>query len=121
MQLGLNINFYIFLPFSTLLFVIVYLFTENKSDLFKFLVNIPYSEERAAYKEMNDRLIEYLAKTQTEEKISLKEAMGSIEKAFIARALELKGGDHNLAAEMLSISMSTIYRKEDKPAATDAN
>lgn len=113
-QLGLNINFSIFLPLSTLLFVIVYLFTENRSDLFKFLVNIPYSEERAAYKEMNDRLIEYLAKTQTDEKISLKEAMGSIEKAFIARALELKGGDHNLAAEMLSISMSTIYRKEDK-------
>jgi len=120
MQLGFDINFSIFLPLSTLLFVIVYLFTENRSDLFKFLVNIPYSEERAAYKEVNDRLIEYLARTQTDEKISLKEAMGSIEKAFIARALELKGGDHNLAAEMLSISMSTIYRKEDKSAANDA-
>lgn len=121
MQIGLDINFSIFLPLSTLLFVIVYLFTENRSDLFKFLVNIPYSEERAAYKEMNDRLIEYLAKTQTDEKISLKEAMGSIEKAFITRALELKGGDHNLAAEMLSISMSTIYRKEVKSPANDVN
>ena len=115
MQLGLDINFSIFLPLSTLLFVIAYLFTESRSDLFKFMVNIPYSHERAAYKEVNDNIIEYLSKTQTDEKISLKEAMSAIEKAFIARALELKGGDHNLAAELLSISMSTIYRKEEKP------
>lgn len=114
MQVGFEINFSIILPFSTLLFLIVYLFTENKRDLFKFLVTIPYSNERTAYKELNDKVIEYIARTQTEEKVSLKEAMSAIEKAFISRALEIKDGNHNLAAEMLSISMSTIYRKEER-------
>lgn len=114
-QIDSIINLSFFLPICTLIFLIIYLFTENKRDLFRVLVNIPYSQERVAYKELNDRVIEYLSKTQTEEKISLKEAMATIEKAFISRALEIKDGDHNLAAEMLSISMSTIYRKEDKP------
>ncbi len=114
MQSGIKINFSIFLPISTFIFVIVYLFTENKNDLFRFLVNIPFSSERAAYKEINGRVIEYLSKTQTDEKLSLKEMMSEIERTFINNALEAKDGDHNLAAQLLSISLSTIYRNKEK-------
>ncbi len=114
MQIGIKINLSIFLPISTLIFVIVYLFTENRSDLFRFLVNIPFSSERAAYKEISERVIEYISKAQTDEKLSLKEMMAEIERTFINNALEIKDGNHNLAAELLSISLSTIYRNKEK-------
>jgi len=114
MQIGIKMNFSIFLPISTLIFVIVYLFTENRSDLFRFLVNIPFSSERAAYKEISERVIEYISKAQTDEKLSLKEMMAEIERTFINNALEIKDGNHNLAAELLSISLSTIYRNKEK-------
>ncbi len=114
MQIGIKINFSIFLPISTLIFVIVYLFTENRNDLFRFLVNIPFSSERAAYKEISGRVIDYISKAQTDEKLSLKEMMAEIERTFINNALEIKDGNHNLAAELLSISLSTIYRNKEK-------
>jgi len=114
MQIGIQINLSIFIPVSTLIFVIVYLFTENKNNLFRFLVNIPFSSERAPYREINEQVIEYLSKTQTDEKLSLKEMMTEIERTFINNALEIKDGNHSLAAELLSISLSTIYRNKDK-------
>jgi len=77
-------------------------------------VNIPFSSERAPYREINEQVIEYLSKTQTDEKLSLKEMMTEIERTFINNALEIKDGNHSLAAELLSISLSTIYRNKDK-------
>jgi len=114
MHFGLLINFSILLPLSTLVFLMAYLFTETRKDLYKFLIYIPYSSERIAYKELNDRVIEYMSKTQMEEQISLKEAMHTIEKVFVTRALKIKDGNHNLAAELLSTSMSTVYRNKDR-------
>ena len=114
MHFGFLINLSILLPLSTLVFLMAYLFTETRKDLYKFLIYIPNSSERIAYKELNDRVIEYMSKTQMEEQISLKEAMHTIEKVFVTRALKIKDGNHNLAAELLSTSMSTVYRNKDR-------
>lgn len=114
MQLGLNLNWSIFLPLCTLCFVSVYLFTENKQNLFRFLTKIPYLPERAAYNKLNQRVIDYVGKIQTDEQLSLKEMMSDIERTFVANAIEIKDGDHNLAAELLSVSLSTIYRNKDR-------
>jgi hypothetical protein len=113
-QLNSIVNLSLFLPYCTLMFLIAYLFTETRKDLYKFLIYIPYSSERIAHKELNDRVIEYMSKTQMEEQISLREAMHTIERAFVTRALKIKDGDHNLAAELLSTSMSTVYRNKEK-------
>jgi len=114
MQAGVQINWSIFLPLSTIAFILAYLFTENRNDLFKVLVNIPFSEERKAYKLINSRILEYISKTQTNESISLKGLLSEIEKTFITNTLEMNDGNHNLAAELLSISISTIYRNKKR-------
>ena len=114
MQLGLDITWSLFLPVTTLFFVVVYLYTENKNDLFKFLVNIPYSNERKTYNQLTSHILEYISKTQTDEPVSLKNMMAEIEKIFVNNALEIKDGNHNLAAELLSISLSTVYRHKNK-------
>ena len=114
-QIGANVNLSILLPICSLIFILVYLLTENKTDLFRFLVNIPFSNERKAYKELNTRVLEYIAKTQTDEPVSLKNLMSEIEKIVITNALEIKDGNHNLAAELLSVSLSTVYRLKYKP------
>jgi len=101
-------------PLATLIFLIIYLHTENKDDLFKILVTVPFSSERKAYMELNDRVLNYIAMTQTDEKTSLKNLLSDIERTFITNALEIKDGDHNLAAELLSISISTVYRNKKR-------
>jgi len=40
--------------------------------------------------------------------------MNEIEKTFVTHALEIKDGNHNLAAELLSTSLSTIYRNKER-------
>jgi len=114
MHFGANLNLSLFLPICTLLFITVYLFTESRHDLFRFLVNVPYSPERAAYKALNNRVIEYISKTQTNEKLPLKEFMHDIETAIIENVLEIKDGNHSLTAELLSVSLSTVYRNKKK-------
>ena len=114
MQGGLNMNLSIYLPIGTLFFFVIYLFTENKHNLFRLLVFIPFSRERAAYLELNERVIGYIARAQTNEVISLRELMHDIEKSIIADVLEIKDGNHSLAAEMLSVSLSTVYRNKQK-------
>ena len=113
-QIGTTVNLSILLPISSLIFLLIYLFTENKIDLFRILVNIPFSEERKAYVQLNTRVLEYIAKTQTDEPVPLKDFLNDIEKIFIKNALEIKDGNHNLAAELLSISLSTVYRHKNK-------
>lgn len=113
-QIGSNINLSILLPLCSLIFILVYLLTENKIDLFRFLVNIPFSIERKAYSQLNQRILEYIAKTQTDETIPLKILISEIEHIFITSALEVKDGNHNQAAELLSISLSTVYRHKGK-------
>lgn len=116
MLLGFGFSLSIIFPLATLIFLFIYLYTDNKDDLFKLLVTIPFSSERKAYRELNERVLNYIAMTQTDEKISLKSLLSDIERTFITNALEIKDGDHNLAAELLSISISTVYRnkKRDK-------
>jgi DNA-binding NtrC family response regulator len=114
MQLGIEITWSLFLPFTTLIFVTVYLFTKDRNNLFRLLVNVPFSKERKAYKQLNARVLEYISKTQTDEPLPLKKIMSDIEQTFINNALEIKDGNLNLAAELLSISISTVYRYKDK-------
>jgi len=114
MLTGFSFSLSFIFPLATLIFLIIYLHTENKDDLFKILVTIPFSSERKAYMELNDRVLNYIAMTQTDEKTSLKNLLSDIERTFITNALEIKDGDHNLAAELLSISISTVYRNKKR-------
>ncbi|MGA0935020.1 MAG: helix-turn-helix domain-containing protein [Pseudohongiellaceae bacterium] len=114
MLTGFSFSLSFIFPLATLIFLIIYLHTENKDDLFKILVTVPFSSERKAYMELNDRVLNYIAMTQTDEKTSLKNLLSDIERTFITNALEIKDGDHNLAAELLSISISTVYRNKKR-------
>jgi len=114
MLTGFSFSLSFIFPFATLIFLIIYLHTENKDDLFKILVTVPFSSERKAYMELNDRVLNYIAMTQSDEKTSLKNLLSDIERTFITNALEIKDGDHNLAAELLSISISTVYRNKKR-------
>ena len=114
MLTGFSFSLSFIFPLATLIFLIIYLHTENKDDLFKILVTVPFSSERKAYMELNDRVLNYIAMTQTNEKTSLKNLLSDIERTFITNALEIKDGDHNLAAELLSISISTVYRNKKR-------
>ena len=114
MLTGFSFSLSFIFPLATLIFLIIYLHTENKDDFFKILVTVPFSSERKAYMELNDRVLNYIAMTQTDEKTSLKNLLSDIERTFITNALEIKDGDHNLAAELLSISISTVYRNKKR-------
>ena len=114
MLTGFSFSLSFIFPLATLIFLIIYLHTENKDDLFKILVTVPFPSERKAYMELNDRVLNYIAMTQTDEKTSLKNLLSDIERTFITNALEIKDGDHNLAAELLSISISTVYRNKKR-------
>jgi len=114
MLTGFSFSLSFIFPLATLIFLIIYLHTENKDDLFKILVTVPFSSERKAYMELNDRVLNYIAMTQTDEKTSLENLLSDIERTFITNALEIKDGDHNLAAELLSISISTVYRNKKR-------
>ena len=114
MLTGFSFSLSFIFPLVTLIFLVIYLHTENKDDLFKILVTVPFSSERKAYMELNDRVLNYIAMTQTDEKTSLKNLLSDIERTFITNALEIKDGDHNLAAELLSISISTVYRNKKR-------
>lgn len=109
-QFEINIKIPILIPICTLIFILVYIQSENQHGLFRLLVHIPYSKEREAYLELNKKLIDYISKTQTDEQLSLKSLMMEIETSLIASALDTKDGNYNLAAELLSISPSTVYR-----------
>ena len=112
--LDIQFNFSVIFPLCTIIFFYVYLFTESKHDLFQFLVQIPFSEERAIYKNFTNNIIRYISETQTNERVSLKQTLTAIEEDFIENALKTQDGSPRKAADLLSISLSTIYRHGKK-------
>ena len=110
MRLDYTLNMSIVMPIGTLIVFTIYLFTESKHELFQFLMHIPFTAERKAYKKLNHQIIKYISDSKTEDQIDLKGMLSAIEDRFIELALETKGGNHKQAAKLLSISLSTMYR-----------
>lgn len=104
MQMGVKITGSVFASLSIIMFVMIFMVTEDEHQLFRFLTYIPATSEYKLVNNLRSAIF-------TASKARLQEAVQQFEMAVISEAVVKHGGNKTLAASSLGISRTTLRRK----------
>ena len=112
MKLGAHVNATFIIPLTTIFLVLAISNSERKESLYKILLKLPYTTERASYQTIINEIESFLTNTSVGQQSSLKNLTSSLEKHIISMALEISNGSQTQAASLLDTSASSICRKK---------
>jgi len=111
MKLGWQINATIVTSSTITIFLIVLIYTERESQLFKLLINIPGTKENTVHKKVGKIIYNVLSGTYKKQPIELRQTLQQIEETIIVCVLKEFDGSQTQASAYLGMALSTLNQK----------